>query len=87
MTMMGIVSDDHVHGQGLRWRQDFNPSLLERFKTYIYAFTWEDPEVDRQFMDLNRNDQMLVITSGGCNVLDYVVKAGPKVYVPRMHYS
>ncbi|KAI9356272.1 hypothetical protein DFJ73DRAFT_823747 [Zopfochytrium polystomum] len=71
------VSSDHVHGQGLRWRQPFDPALIPRFSTYIYAFAWEDPAVDLQFLDLTRRDKMLIITSGGCNALEYAAKVGP----------
>ncbi|KAJ3277247.1 hypothetical protein HK104_003516, partial [Borealophlyctis nickersoniae] len=72
------VSSDHVHGQGLRWRQPFDPKLIPRFSTYIYAFTWEDPRVDLEFLDLKPEDHMLVISSGGCNVLEYAAKVGPE---------
>ncbi|KAJ3273668.1 hypothetical protein HDV01_004277 [Terramyces sp. JEL0728] len=72
------VSSNHVHGQGLRWRQPFDPKLIDRFSTYIYAFAWEDPRVDLQFLDLKPEDHMFVITSGGCNVLEYAIKAGPQ---------
>ncbi|KAJ3348809.1 hypothetical protein HDU83_001011 [Entophlyctis luteolus] len=71
------VSSDHVHGQGLRWRQPFDPSLIPRFSTYIYAFAWEDPRTDLEFLDLTPDDRMLVITSGGCNALEYATKVGP----------
>ncbi|KAJ3325836.1 hypothetical protein HDU76_013059, partial [Blyttiomyces sp. JEL0837] len=71
------VSSDHVHGQGLRWRQPFDPALIPRFSTYIYAFAWEDPRVDLEFLDLKRSDKMLIITSGGCNALEYASRVGP----------
>lgn len=35
-----------VGEEGYRWRQEFNHNLLDRFSTYIYGFTWEDPAVD-----------------------------------------
>jgi betaine lipid synthase len=72
------VSNDHVHGQGYRWRQHFDPALLDRFSTYLYAFTWEDPRVDLQFLNLTTKDHMFVISSGGCNVLEYAIKVGPE---------
>ncbi|KAJ3056798.1 hypothetical protein HK097_004062 [Rhizophlyctis rosea] len=71
------VSADHVHGQGQRWRQPFDAKLIPRFNTYIYAFAWEDPRTDLQFLDLKPSDRMMVITSGGCNVLEYTAKVGP----------
>jgi betaine lipid synthase len=73
-----LVSSDHIHGQGQRWRLPFDIKLLDRFSTYIYAFAWEDPKVDLIYLDLQKDDQMFVITSGGCNVLEYAIKVGPK---------
>jgi betaine lipid synthase len=72
------VSEDHIHGQGYRWRQHFDARLIDRFSTYIYAFAWEDPRVDLQFLDLKKEDHMFVITSGGCNVLEYAAQVGPE---------
>lgn len=43
----------------------------------IYNTCWEDPAVDHQALDLAADDTMLVITSAGCNVLDYAL-AGPR---------
>ena len=74
------LTKDHVHGQGMRWRQQFDLSLIPRFSTYIYAFTWEDPKVDLQYLNLNSDDRMLIITSGGCNALEYAIH-GPARYV------
>ncbi|KAI8816112.1 uncharacterized protein EV422DRAFT_592058 [Fimicolochytrium jonesii] len=62
---------------GGRWRQPFDFKLCDRFSTYIYAFTWEDPDTDLHFMDLRPSDRMLVITSGGENVLKYITDVGP----------
>lgn len=73
-----LVSSTHCHGQGQRWRVPFDINLIPRFSTYIYAFAWEDPKVDLEFLDLTRDDTMLVITSGGCNVLEYASRVGPK---------
>ncbi|RQM24682.1 hypothetical protein B5M09_010322 [Aphanomyces astaci] len=72
-----LVTYQHVHGSGQKWRQPFDPKLLARFDTYIYCFAWEDPRVDLEFLDLTRDDRMMVITSGGCNALEYAVQVGP----------
>ncbi|TPX30534.1 hypothetical protein SmJEL517_g05910 [Synchytrium microbalum] len=74
------LSRDHVHGQGLRWRQKFELSLIPRFSTYIYAFTWEDPRVDLQYLNLTKEDRMMVITSGGCNVLEYAIRGPARIH-------
>ena len=39
----------------------------------VYNQCWEDPAVDRQALDLQPTDRILVITSAGCNALDYAL--------------
>lgn len=46
-------------------------------RSLVYNACWEDPAVDRQALALGPDDTMLVITSAGCNVLDYALK-GPR---------
>ncbi|KOR31446.1 S-adenosylmethionine:diacylglycerol 3-amino-3-carboxypropyl transferase [Achromatium sp. WMS2] len=46
-------------------------------RSLVYNACWEDPAVDRIALKINPEDIMLVITSAGCNVLDYAL-AGPK---------
>jgi S-adenosylmethionine-diacylglycerol 3-amino-3-carboxypropyl transferase len=46
-------------------------------RSLVYNTCWEDPAVDRRALDISSNDTMLVITSAGCNVLDYAL-AGPR---------
>jgi len=46
-------------------------------RSLVYNTCWEDPAVDREALRLGPADTMLVITSAGCNVLDYAI-AGPK---------
>lgn len=51
-------------------------SLLFRFvhsRSLVYNTCWEDPRLDRVALDLQRDDSVLVITSAGCNVLDYAL--------------
>ncbi len=43
----------------------------------VYNTCWEDPRLDRKAMTLTPDDDVLVITSAGCNALDYVL-AGPR---------
>src|SRR5437868_2809098 len=45
-------------------------------RNLVYNTSWEDPAVDRRAMRLAATDRVLVITSGGCNVLDYALE-GP----------
>ena len=59
-------------------RLPFDPTHPEQaqFGEFIYSFVWEDPDEDVERMSLGEDDDMLVITSAGCNALDYLVNAG-----------
>ena len=46
----------------------------------VYNTCWEDPRLDHTAMKLTPDDTVLVITSAGCNALDYAL-AGPKQVV------
>lgn len=39
----------------------------------IYNTCWEDPRTDRQMLEINKNSKMVMITSAGCNALDYLL--------------
>ncbi|GMW03628.1 MAG: hypothetical protein AMXMBFR84_47620 [Candidatus Hydrogenedentota bacterium] len=43
----------------------------------IYNTCWEDPRLDRVALDLTPNDTLVMITSAGCNALDYAIQ-GPR---------
>ncbi|KAL8697017.1 MAG: hypothetical protein Q9201_007353, partial [Fulgogasparrea decipioides] len=45
---------------------------------YLYAFTWEDPRVDQRLLQIEDNDTILCLTSGGDNLLEYLVTAHPR---------
>lgn len=42
----------------------------------VYNTCWEDPRLDHEALQLTPDDRVLVITSAGCNALDYSL-AGP----------
>ena len=46
-------------------------------RSLVYNTCWEDPAVDRVALGLGADDRVLVITSAGCNALDYAL-AGPR---------
>lgn len=46
-------------------------------RSLIYNTCWEDPAVDRMALGLQPDDVVLVITSAGCNALDYAL-LGPR---------
>ena len=66
------------------------PSLIDRLdqqifnalyaRSLVYNTCWEDPAVDRQALRLGPQDTMLVITSAGCNVLDYALTGVARIH-------
>ena len=46
----------------------------------LYNACWEDPALDRQALNLGADDEVLVITSAGCNALDYALCGPRKVH-------
>ena len=46
----------------------------------VYNACWEDPAVDRQILDIGEDDDVLVITSAGCNALDYALAGARSVH-------
>ncbi|GAA6037709.1 hypothetical protein JCM8097_002300 [Rhodosporidiobolus ruineniae] len=47
----------------------------KEFRTWIYSFVWEDPRVDMEHLNVNSDDDILCITSGGENALHYALAA------------
>lgn len=66
---------------------DVSPSLRDRIdqkvfnaiytRSLVYNACWEDPAVDRQALNIGAADTIMVITSAGCNTLDYAL-LGPQ---------
>ncbi len=46
----------------------------------VYNACWEDPAVDRRALAIGPDDRLLVITSAGCNVLDYALCAPAAIH-------
>lgn len=61
-----------------RWHGHLFQTLHRR--TLLYNACWEDPACDRQALELGPSDRVLVITSGGCNALDYVLAGAGEVH-------
>lgn len=58
--------------------------MLERlftfwFKGFVYNQIWEDPRVDALALELDATSRLLTISSGGCNVLNYLVHAPARI--------
>jgi S-adenosylmethionine-diacylglycerol 3-amino-3-carboxypropyl transferase len=46
----------------------------------VYNTCWEDPRLDREALQLGPDDTVLVITSAGCNALDYALTEPRHIY-------
>lgn len=58
--------------------------LLERlftlwFRGFVYTQIWEDPRVDAAALQLDDTSRILTISSGGCNVLNYLLHEPARV--------
>ena len=54
-------------------------AVFQRLYTHnlVYNICWEDPALDRAALELRPEHRVLVITSAGCNALDYAIE-GPR---------
>ena len=52
----------------------------------VYNICWEDPRLDRVALELKPTDNVLVITSAGCNALDYILAGCNHVYAVDMNF-
>ena len=51
----------------------------------VYNTCWEDPRLDRVALAIKPSDNVLVITSAGCNALDYALCSPNHVYAVDMN--
>ncbi len=42
------------------------------FGNFVYAQIWEDPAIDLEALEVMRESRMVVIASGGCNMMSYL---------------
>lgn len=52
----------------------------------IYNACWEDPRLDRQLLRLDGESDVVVITSAGCNVLDYLLDGPRAIWAVDVNY-
>lgn len=51
----------------------------------VYNTCWEDPRLDRAALDIQPHHNVMVITSAGCNALDYALAGANHVYAVDMN--
>lgn len=46
----------------------------------IYNACWEDPRIDRQLLNLDSQSKVVMLTSAGCNALDYLLDSPAEIH-------
>lgn len=52
----------------------------------IYNTCWEDPRCDRMLLNLDNDSEIVMITSAGCNALDYLLDSPAKINCVDMNH-
>lgn len=52
----------------------------------IYNICWEDPRCDREVMQINKDSKIVMISSAGCNALDYLLDNPKHVHCIDLNY-
>ena len=51
----------------------------------IYNTCWEDPRCDREMLHINKSTRLVMITSAGCNALDYLLDNPKEIHCIDMN--
>jgi len=75
--MASAANNQRVREAVLQHGQLSKQGLLERaftfaFRGLVYAQIWEDPEIDLEALQIQPDNHVVTIASGGCNVLSYL---------------
>jgi S-adenosylmethionine-diacylglycerol 3-amino-3-carboxypropyl transferase len=52
----------------------------------IYNTCWEDPRIDRQLLRLDADSRVVMITSAGCNALDYLLDDPAEIHAVDVNH-
>jgi S-adenosylmethionine-diacylglycerol 3-amino-3-carboxypropyl transferase len=52
----------------------------------VYNTCWEDPKLDRDLLELDDASEVVMITSAGCNALDYLLDNPGKIHAVDVNY-
>jgi hypothetical protein len=66
------------------WHQKF--FSLVHGNRLIYNTCWEDPRIDRKLLNLGPESSVVVITSAGCNVLDYLLDGPAAIHAIDVNF-
>jgi len=85
-TKIGIAKQSRRNGSAMaRPLVAIKPSRKKVFEDLIYAQCWEDPQIDRAAFKITPDDVVFSITSGGCNVLTFLLDGPEKVFALDMN--
>ncbi|WP_084151534.1 DUF3419 family protein [Thiomicrorhabdus sp. Milos-T2] len=74
--------DSAVNNTSIFSRKGFLDRLFTAwFNRLVYPQIWEDPEVDIKALKINSNSRIFTISSGGCNVLNYLTEEPENIEV------
>ncbi|KAK4456647.1 hypothetical protein QBC42DRAFT_301841 [Cladorrhinum samala] len=76
--------------QNHHWRVYYDDRLQKHTQfndEYIYAFTWEDSQVDKKLLNLGPDDVVLAITSAGDNILSYAMQSPARIHAIDLNPS
>lgn len=82
---MSVESGVLIKEAALHHRLSSRKGLLERlfsywFDGFVYNQIWEDPHVDMMALKLNERSRVLTISSGGCNILNYLTQSPQHIH-------
>src|ERR1700733_3999923 len=52
----------------------------------IYNTSWEDPRIDRELLKLDGSSRVVMITSAGCNALDYLLDSPAEIHAVDVNF-
>ncbi len=66
--------------------------MLERlfslwFSGFVYNQIWEDPDVDLEALEIDGSSRMLTISSGGCNIMNYLLASPEAVFAVDLNIN
>lgn len=67
---------------GSQVRSELSDYLFRKIHTHslIYNACWEDPRIDRELMALDSQSKVVMLTSAGCNALDYLLDSPAEIH-------
>lgn len=68
--------DSAVNNTSIFSRKGFLDRLFTQwFNRLVYPQIWEDPRVDIEALQIDKHSRIFTISSGGCNVLNYLTQS------------